>query len=185
MSEDNSSPGDSVPDPESSAEKPPEYIFIKENPNLSQGVQYTVQKSQATVVIGWLVVIYGAFLIISSPLNLLDTTDFDGNLISTPTSVKISSIFFAFVTGMMCIIGGYKITRYEKIGAWIVFASLIIDFFGFVMMLALFPEFMETDMGPSVDALGLIAMVAGYSVCTLFCAGIVAIPMILANGGLE
>ena len=85
---------------DSQTEIPPKIVYVSEAGNnvAYSGQQYIVQKSQITALIGWFVVIWGFFVILSSPLNLLDTTDLDGNTLVVPLSAKLSTIFFAFVT---------------------------------------------------------------------------------------
>ena len=148
------------------------------------GQQYVVQRSQAAVVIGWLVFLFGLITILMTPLSLIDAVDLDGNPITIPTHVKIISIVLNIIVGLMYIVGGLKLKDYEREGAWISLGAVLFAFAGGLIVYSIYPGGSQI-YGPEIGPIFDVSLIAGTACCSVFCGAIIAIPLILANGGLE
>ncbi|MED5231354.1 MAG: hypothetical protein VYB30_03160 [Candidatus Thermoplasmatota archaeon] len=156
-------------------------VFVDTGPN------FPVQKNAAAKVIGILVIIWGAFNLLGSPLALLSNfgaTDFEGNPISYPTEYFVVTILSSVIAGAIAIFGGYQMTQYKKMGVWIIFGSFAIAWIGGIIS--------GTIAGDAMDTAGTgfgAAFGAGSAICNLFCFAIcgviVAIPLMLADGAME
>ena len=93
---------------------------------VNTGPEFTVQKNQAAKVIGILVIIWGSFNLLGSPLGLFSdfgATYLEGNPISYPTGYFVVSILSSIIAGAIAIFGGYQMTQYKKMGIWMIFGS--------------------------------------------------------------
>ena len=152
-------------------------VFVNTGPN------YPVQKNGAAKVIGILTIIFGVLAILGGLLSLTDfgMTDINGNPITTPVEYKISSLIFSLAAGSMLIFGGYKMTNYEKMGIWIIFAALAVNFVGGIISNVLLGDTQGEGMGLLNASVGGICGIF----CIAICGVIVAIPLMLADGGME
>ena len=152
-------------------------VFVNTGPN------YPVQKNGAAKVIGILTIIFGVLAILGGLLSLTDfgMTDINGNPITTPVEYKISSLIFSLAAGSMLIFGGYKMTNYEKMGIWIIFAALAVNFVGGIISNVLLGDAQGEGMGFFNASVGGICGIF----CIAICGVIVAIPLMLADGGME
>ena len=152
-------------------------VFVNTGPN------YPVQKNGAAKVIGILTIIFGVLAILGGLLSLTDfgMTDINGNPITTPVEYKISSLIFSLAAGSMLIFGGYKMTNYEKMGIWIIFAALAVNFVGGIISNVLLGDAQGEGMGLFNASVGGICGIF----CIAICGVIVAIPLMLADGGME
>jgi hypothetical protein len=152
-------------------------VFVNTGPN------YPVQKNQGAKVIGIFTIIFGVLAILGGLSSLTDwgMTDINGLPITTPVEYKISSLIFSLAAGSMMIVGGYKMTNYEKMGIWIIFAALVVNYVGGIISSVLMGDAQGEGMG--------ILNSAGSGICGIFCVAIcgviVAIPLMLADGGME
>ena len=145
--------------------------------------QYVVQKNQTAVVIGWLVVVYGGLMILLTPLNFLPVYDIDGSLVELPYAYKMSASILNLIIASLSIIGGYRITKYEKVGIWIVMGSLALSFMGGIFLAGMFPDSISSVAITEQESLALTAIFSLF--CNGICAGFVAIPLLVSNNGLE
>jgi len=152
-------------------------VFVNQAPVLP------VQKNKAAEVIGWLVVVYGGFILLGSLFSMTDigATDFAGNPITTPVAYKAITLISGLIAAGLYFVGGFKMTKYEKKGIWLIFAGLGITWISGVIA--------QTFLGDSMGE-GTGVLLAGTSgVCGLVCAGIcgliVAIPLMLSDSGME
>ena len=156
-------------------------VFVNSGPN------YPVQKNAAAKVIGILVIIFGAFNILASPLSLLSdfgATDFEGNPISYPTEYFVITILTALFAGAIAVYSGYQITQYKKKGIWLTFAAFLVAWIGSIIS--------QTIAGNAMDTEGIgfgVGLGAASGICGIFCYAIcgiiVAIPLMLSDGGME
>ncbi len=159
-------------------QSPPKTIFVSGDPLIGP-------KSSAAVVIGWIVLILGVFGILSVPFTLFDlgVTDFEGNPITTPVTYKIATVLFGLASSGLSIFGGYKMTKYEKQGVWLVFASFGISWIGSIVS----PLLLGDSMGIGDSGGAALAGLSGF--CGIFfyaiCGLIVAIPLLMSNGGMD
>jgi uncharacterized membrane protein (UPF0136 family) len=154
---------------------------------VNTGPDFPVQKNQAAKVIGILVIVYGAFILLSSPLTLLSNfgaTDFEGNPISYPTEYFVVSILSAIIVGPILIFAGYQITQYQKKGIWLTFGAFVIAWVSSIAVSAIQGNAMDSEgvgIGAGLGAMSGICGIFCYAVCGI----IVAIPLMLSDGGME
>ena len=158
-------------------------IFVNQTPVLP------VQKNQAAKVIGILVIIWGAFNLLGSPFTLLSdmgATDIEGNPISYPTEFFVVSILSAVIAGAAAIFGGYQVTQYKKKGIWITFAAFAIAWISGIITSAIAGSAMDTEAtGAAVGAgMGVFSGFCGIF-CYASCGLLLAIPLMIADGGME
>ena len=154
---------------------------------VNTGPDFPVQKNQAAKVIGILVIIFGAMNLLGSPFILLSdigATDINGNPISYPTEYFVVSILSSIIIGFLTIFAGFQITKYKKIGIWLTFAAFAIGWISGIIVSSLQGDAIDPD------GLGLGAASGGFSgICGIFCYAIcgiiVAIPLMLTDGGME
>ena len=150
---------------------------------VNTGPEFPVQKNGAAKVIGILTIIFGVLAILGGLFSLTDwgATDINGLPITTPVEYKISQLIFSLVAGSMMIVGGYKMTNYEKMGIWIIFAALALNYVRGIITSLLMGDTAGEGMGMLSASFG--------GICGIFCMGIcgviVAIPLMLADGGME
>ena len=166
----------------------PTTVFVNVG-NVNQGPVVPVQKNQAAKVIGILVIIWGVFNLLASPLNLLsafNATDIEGNPISYPTEYFVITILSAVIAGAVAIFGGYQVTQYKKKGIWITFAAFAIAWISSIITSTIAGSAMDTEAtGAAVGAgMGAFTGICGI-VCYAICGAIVAIPLMLSDGGME
>ena len=103
---------------------------------VNTGPEFPVQKNQAAKVIGILVIIWGAFNLLGSPLTLLSdfgATDLQGNPISYPTEYFVVTMLSSVIAGAIAIFGGYQMIQYKKMGIWMIFGSFAIAWIGSII----------------------------------------------------
>ena len=156
-------------------------VFVQDGPVIP------IQKSVAAKVIGWFAIVLGCLGMLA-PLGFVDfgafgAMDFDGNPVTYSMSYKVVTTLTALVSGGLAAVGGYKMTNYEKKGIWLIFASFAVNWVGGIA---------EVYLGPDVLGLGaegsaILAGATGFIgiFCYAICGLIVAIPLLMANGGME
>jgi hypothetical protein len=164
------------------ADTPPvqQTVFVQDGPVIP------VQKSVAAKVIGWFAIVLGCLGILSAPLGVIDfgtMMDIDGNPVTYSMSYKVVTTLTALVSGGLTAVGGYKMTNYEKKGIWLIFASFAVNWVGGIAEVYLSPDV----MGLGQEGMSLMAGAAGFVgiFCYAICGLIVAIPLLMANGGME
>ena len=150
---------------------------------VNTGPDFPVQKNGAAKVIGILTIIFGVLAILGGLFSLTDwgATDLNGLPITTPIEYKISRLLFSLAVGSMMIVGGYKMTNYEKMGIWIIFAALAVNYVGGIISSLLMGDAQGEGMGLFNASVGGICGIF----CIAICGVIVAIPLMLADGGME
>ena len=163
------------------ADTPPVHqtVFVQDGPVIP------VQKSVAAKVIGWFAIVLGCLGILSAPLGFIDfgAMDWDGNPVTYSMSYKVVTTLTALVSGGLAAVGGYKMTNYEKKGIWLIFASFAVNWVGGIAEVYLSPDV----LGLGQEGMSLMAGAAGFVgiFCYAICGLIVAIPLLMANGGME
>ena len=154
-----------------------EQVFVNPGPTLP------VQKNVAAKVIGIFTIIFGVLAILFGLISLTDfgVTDINGFPITTPIEYKISRLLFSLAAGSMIIVGGYKMTNYEKMGIWIIFAALAVNYVGGIISNVLLGDAQGEGMGLLNASVGGICGIF----CVAICGIIVAIPLMLSDGGME
>ncbi len=176
-------------------EETPETTTLEGDPSVISNEQTTVfvnqapvlpvQKNKAAVVIGWVILVLSAFGLLATPLGLFadfGATDLDGNPISYPTSYFVVTILTSLTASIMGIIGGWKMTKYEKKGIWIIFGSFGVNWVGGILS-----QYIAGDaMGSAEFGAGLGIMTGFCGIfCYAVCGIIIAIPLMLSDGGME
>ncbi len=163
------------------ADTPPvqQTVFVQDGPVIP------VQKSVAAKVIGWFAIVLGCLGLLSAPLVFIDfgAMDWDGNPVTYSMSYKVVTTLTALVSGGLAAVGGYKMTNYEKKGIWLIFASFAVNWVGGIAEVYLSPDVMGLGAEGSALLVGASGLVEIF--CYAICGLIVAIPLLMANGGME
>ena len=163
------------------ADTPPVHqtVFVQDGPVIP------VQKSVAAKVIGWFAIVLGCLGILSAPLGFIDfgAMDWDGNPVTYSMSYKVVTTLTALVSGGLAAVGGYKMTNYEKKGIWLIFASFAVNWVGGIAEVYLGSDVMGLGAEGSAILAGATGFVGIF--CYAICGLIVAIPLLMANGGME
>ena len=151
------------------------------------GQNFPVQKNAAAKVIGILVMIYYVVGTGLSLLGLVALSFLDDAIAADPSIEPLPMTLLAFtailglIPAIIGCIGGWKMYNYEKMGIWLVLGSL-----GIGWILSIVNGALTSDYGGTGDA-GIDAAFNG--ICGIFCLAIcgviVAIPLMLADGGME
>ena len=156
-------------------------VFVNTSPN------YPVQKNAAAKVIGILVIIWGAFNLLGSPLTLLadiGAQDLNGNEISYPIEYFVITILTSISAGALAVFSGYQITQYKKTGIWLTFAAFLVAWIGSIISSSIAGSAMDSEgigFGAGLGAAQGICGIFCYAICGI----IVAIPLMLSDGGME
>ena len=153
---------------------------------VNTGQNFPVQKNAAAKVIGILVMIYYVVMTGLSFLGLVALSFLDEEMIAAgaeplPTTLLFALVIIGLIPAIIGCIGGWKMYNYEKMGIWLVLGSL-----GIGWILSIVNGALTSDYGGTGDA-GIDAAFNG--ICGIFCMAIcgviVAIPLMLADGGME
>jgi len=155
------------------------------NPQMGQNIMYLQQKSSAPKVLGIFVIIWGTFSFLGAALSLFPVTDpLTGKVIVVPVSVIIINIVNSLLVGIMCVLGGYWMTQYQKRGIHLVLIGIIASYFIGLSGLAFGDDGGLGDLlGNESAAFTLVAVIEG--ICSVICGLIVAIPLMSASPGLD
>ena len=153
---------------------------------VNTGQNFPVQKNAAAKVIGILVMIYYVVGTGLSFLGLVALSFLDEEMIAAgaeplPATLLFALVIIGLIPAIIGCIGGWKMYNYEKMGIWLVLGSL-----GIGWILSIVNGALTSDYGGTGDA-GIDAAFNG--ICGIFCVAIcgviVAIPLMLADGGME
>ena len=151
----------------------------------TSGPMYMVERSSAPQVIGILVIIYGVLLLLASLFGLVD-----GFRQSLLTASVIGQILTGVVISGATAYAGFLMFSYKKQGIWIAFGAIGAGWATNSIWTYLSTDYMLNASPDSSELGGLSEIMAGGSaICGLFCAAIcgliVAIPLFMANSGME
>ena len=143
--------------------------------------------SNASKIIGICCIIFGAFNIISL-LSLLFIPQVDpltNEEISVSTSSFIISILSALISIVTLCVGGYMMVNFQKRGIFIVIGGIFVGFIisTISVMMGDFDGWGES-VGMSDNAANGI-LIGVQALCNVLCGVIVAIPLMIANNGLD
>lgn len=146
---------------------------------------YMVERSSAPQVIGILVIIYGILMVLGSLLGLVNL----GQEI-LPAWLVLGQTLTGVVISGATAYAGFLMFSYKKQGIWIAFGAI-----GAGWVFNSIWTYLSTDYAinasPDSSELGGLSeiMAGGSAICGLFCAAIcgliVAIPLFMANSGME
>ena len=154
---------------------------------VNTGQNFPVQKNAAAKVIGILVILYYVVLTGFNFLGLVALSFLDDAIAADPSIEPLPMTLFLVISIIGLIptiigcIGGWKMYNYQKMGIWLVLGSLVIGW-----ILNIVNGALTSDYGGTGDA-GLDAAFNGVCgiICMAICGVIVAIPLMLADGGME
>ena len=143
--------------------------------------------SNASKIIGICCIIFGAFNIISL-LSLLFIPQVDpltNEEISVSTSSFIISIISALISIVTLCVGGYMMVNFQRKGIFIIIGGIIVGFIlsTISVMMGDFDGWGES-VGMSDNAANGI-LIGVQALCNVLCGVIVAIPLMIANNGLD
>lgn len=143
--------------------------------------------SSASKIIGICCIIFGAFNIISL-LGLLFIPQVDpitNEEISVSTSSFIISILSALIGIVTLCVGGYMMVNFQRKGIFIVLAGIALGFLlsTISVMMGDFDGWGESVGMSDIAANGILIGV--QALCNVLCGVIVAIPLMIANNGLD
>ena len=143
--------------------------------------------SNASKIIGICCIIFGAFNIISL-LSLLFIPQVDpltNEEISVSTSSFIISIISALISIVTLCVGGYMMVNFQRKGIFIIIGGIILGFIlsTISVMMGDFDGWGES-VGMSDNAANGI-LIGVQALCNVLCGVIVAIPLMIANNGLD
>ncbi len=154
--------------------------------NVNTGQNFPVQKNAAAKVIGIFVIIYYVVITGLTFLGLVALSFLDEEMTVAgaeplPMTLFVFTAILGLIPTIIGCIGGWKMYNYQKMGIWLVFGSLIIGWIVSIVNGAL-----TSDYGGSGDA-GIDAALNGICgiLCMAICGVIVAIPLMLSDGGME
>ncbi len=182
-----SDPWDGV-EPEHKAEKPIlEGNVIDGNPNFDGQIIMLQPPSSASKIVGILCIVAGAINVLSL-LSLLFIPQVDP-LTNEEITLSTSSLIIGIVSSLIGIvtlcIGGYMMINYQRRGIFIVILGIVLGF-----IISVF-SVMQGDYDGWADAVEMDDGVANgiliglQAFCNAICALIVAIPLMIANNGLD
>ena len=146
---------------------------------------YMVERSSAPQVIGILVIIYGILMVLGSLLGLVNL----GQEI-LPAWLVLGQTLTGVVISGATAYAGFLMFSYKKQGIWIAFGAIGAGWLFNSIWTYLSTDYMLNASPDSSELGGLSEIMAGGSaICGLFCAAIcgliVAIPLFMANSGME
>ena len=180
-----------------SMEEQPEPFTLEGDPSVISNEQTTVfvnqasvlpvQKNKAAEVIGWLVIIYYGLGVAMGLLSILGFSALSSEFAEEPgfETIPVTLLAVTWLLGLIPavigIIGGWKMTKYEKNGIWFVFGALALAW-----VMSLVNGALTSDYAGTGNA-GFDAAFNGMCgiFCVAICGVIVAIPLMLSDGGME
>lgn len=152
---------------------------------------YMVERSSAPQVIGILVIIYGILMVLASLFGLvnLGAQDPNGEVIFPAWLVLGQTLTGVLISGVTAY-AGFLMFSYKKQGIWIAFGAIGVGWLFNSIWTYLSTDYAINASPDSSELGGLSEIMAGGSaICGLFCAAIcgliVAIPLFMANSGME
>ena len=156
----------------------------------TSGPMYMVERSSAPQVIGILVIIYGVLMVLASLLGLLGLGGGPNGEVLLPAWLVIGQTLTGVVISGATAYAGFLMFSYKKQGIWIAFGAIGAGWLFNSIWTYLSTDYMLNASPDSSELGGLSEIMAGGSaICGLFCAAIcgliVAIPLFMANSGME
>ena len=157
----------------------------------TSGPMYMVERSSAPQVIGILVIIYGVLMVVGSlfsGLNLFVPVSEDGETL--PSWLVIGQMLTGLIVSGATAYAGYLIFSYKKKGIWISLGAIGVGWVFNSIWTYLSTDYALEASSEAAELGGVSELVAGGSaICGLFCAAIcgliVALPLFMANSGIE
>ena len=156
----------------------------------TSGPMYMVERSSAPQVIGTLVIIYGVLMVLASLLGLLGLGGGPNGEVLLPAWLIIGQTLTGVVISGATAYAGFLMFSYKKQGIWIALGAIGAGWATNSIWTYFSTDYMVNASPDSSELGGLSEIMAGGSaICGLFCAAIcgliVAIPLFMANSGME
>lgn len=142
--------------------------------------------SSSSKVIGILLIVYGAFNLISLLLSIVGFTD---SKFMEDTGYTTIDVILLLLSGLVAtttsVIGGYWMVNYQRKGVYLVLIGLLVGFLlQIIMSFSDSTQDMYSELG--LEGSTVTALVVGIqAACVAVCGLIVAIPLMVANNGLD
>lgn len=161
-------------------------VTTMEGNNFNGQIIMLQQPSNSAKVIGILLIIYGAFNALSlliSFVGFMDPTFMDEMGYSSVDVILL--VLSGLVAASTSIIGGYWMTNFKRKGVHLVLVGLVVGFLlQVVMSFSDSSQDMYNELG--LEGSTVTALVVGIqAACAAVCGLIVAIPLMVANNGLD
>ena len=156
----------------------------------TSGPMYMVERSSAPQVIGILVIIYGVLMVLASLLGLFNLGDGPNGEVLLPAWLVIGQTLTGVAISGATAYAGHLMFSYKKQGIWIALGAIGAGWATNSIWTYFSTDYM-LNSSPDASELGGLSeiMAGGSAICGLFCAAIcgliVAIPLFMANSGME
>ena len=163
----------------------PQPVMIDPNTGLPSNVIIMQQPSQAPQVVGILIIIYGVISVLGSLLGLfgasmLNSIELDDPLLEEYSMQMMVFSLVAVVLSAVTIISGVWINNRQTRGVHLAWVTIGLSMLMSFIQGAIVPTEL-TDPSGYGQIFGIVANV----VCTMICGVIVAIPLMVANSGMD
>ena len=168
---------------------------VTSNPQMvnvpTSGPMYMVERSSAPQVIGILVIIYGILMVIGSLFGLTNLTleNVDGETLF-PSWLVIGQMLTGVILSGVTAYAGFLMFSYKKRGIWISLGAIFAGWLMNSIWTYLSTDYALEATSDTADLSGFSEIMGGASaicglMCSLICGLIVAIPLFMANSGME
>ena len=159
----------------------------QENNNFDGQIIMLQPPSNASKIIGIFCIIAGAFNVLSLVAFLLlpQIDPITGEELSISTSSLIITILSGLISIFTLCVGGYMMINYQRRGIFIVIGGILI---GFIISIVSVMSGDYDGWGDSLEMDNNVAngiLIGIQALCNAICAVIVAIPLMIANNGLD
>tara|TARA_B100000530_G_scaffold268657_1_gene181233 strand:- start:394 stop:930 length:537 start_codon:yes stop_codon:yes gene_type:complete len=163
----------------------PQQVMIDPNTGLPSNVIIMQQPSQAPQVVGILIIIYGVLNVLGSLLGLfgasmLSSVELDDPLLEEYSMQMMVFSLVAVVLSAVTIISGVWINNRQTRGVHLAWVTIGLSMLMSFIQGAIIPAELTDPSG-----LGQMIGIVMNLVCTMICGVIVAIPLMVANSGMD
>ena len=163
----------------------PQQVMIDPNTGLPSNVIIMQQPSQAPQVVGILIIIYGVINVLGSLLGLfgasmLNSIELDDPLLEEYSMQMMVFSLVAIVLSAVTIISGVWINNRQTRGIHLAWVTIGLSMLMSFIQGAIIPAEL-TDPSGYGQTIGIVINL----VCTMICGVIVAIPLMVANSGMD
>tara|TARA_B100001778_G_C18565789_1_gene620045 strand:- start:346 stop:882 length:537 start_codon:yes stop_codon:yes gene_type:complete len=163
----------------------PQQVMIDPNTGLPSNVIIMQQPSQAPQVVGILIIIYGVLNVLGSLLGLfgasmLSSVELDDPLLEEYSMQMMVFSLVAIVLSAVTIISGVWINNRQTRGVHLAWVTIGLSMLMSFIQGAIIPAELTDPSG-----LGQMIGIVMNLVCTMICGVIVAIPLMVANSGMD
>jgi len=163
----------------------PQQVMVDPNTGLPSNVIIMQQPSQAPQVVGILIIIYGVLNVLGSLLGLfgasmLSSVELDDPLLEEYSMQMMVFSLVAIVLSAVTIVSGVWINNRQTRGVHLAWVTIGLSMLMSFIQGAIIPAELTDPSG-----LGQMIGIVMNLVCTMICGVIVAIPLMVANSGMD